>query len=66
MFLGGDQEKEFGDKFLNSIFKWDITEQTWGNGLTVKNMTHKRSQFGISVVNIEDYEKKCFWMDVWG
>jgi N-acetylneuraminic acid mutarotase len=60
--FGGVEEKEGGDKFLSSIFQWDIAEQTWGNNeLTVKNMTNKRSRFGISVVNIEAHEKNCHW-----
>ena len=62
LFLGGVEEREFGDKFLSSIFQWNIAEQTWGNDeLKIKNMANERSRFGISVVNIEDYEKKCNW-----
>ena len=60
--LGGVEERQFGDIFLNSIYQWNIAEQTWEFGnLNVNNMTNERSRFGISVVDIEDYEKKCYW-----
>ena len=62
LFLGGVEERQFGDIFLSSIYQWNIAEQKWEfGGLKVNNMTNERSRFGISVVDIEDYEKKCYW-----
>ena len=60
-FLGGDEGKEFGDKFLNQIFQYNIKTEKWeDNTLSVKRMIDRRSQFGLSVVDItEDIKSEC-------
>ena len=60
-FQGGDEERAFGDKFLNQIFQFNIKTEKWeNNSLSVKRMIDRRSQFGISVVDItEEITSEC-------